>query len=374
MLERSSRKVSTTTGPHRELRVGVVGVGRWGKRLLRVFSAVPRSRLVAACDTDARALAAAGLSYPGVRLFSSSDELFGSSAADAIVLATPSATHAKLTLRALDAGKHVFVEKPMATCAKDAILVQARVRRSGKVLMVGHVLEFHPSFVLLRALIRAGTLGDVRFVFSERIGPTPSGMSDPWWELAPHDFSLVRSITGREPERVAARRTEEDIIAADVRLPDGIQARIVVGRSNRQPKSRSTVVVGSRGAAIFDGVADESRLDVLLPQPGLREWLAAFAHQWAAAGREMELCASDLSHLRRHSTMSSGEPLANEAAHFVDGILDGAEISTDANNGLSVVLALDAGQRSLLEDGRPIMLRARHPPADDTLSGAASGP
>jgi predicted dehydrogenase len=343
-----------------ELGVALVGAGRWGKKLLRVFSATPRAKVWAVCDRDATVRSEIERAHPGLRLFRGVEELLGLSPIDAVVVATPSATHAELALWALAAGKHVFVEKPMATSIGHALLVHGRVRATGRRFMVGHVLEYHPSILRLMALIRAGALGELRYVCCERYGLAPANATDPWWELAPHDFSLLRVLTGREPELVAARRTRPDAVQAFVTLPHAIRAKLSVGRSVRRHKARSTLVVGSEGVAVFDGLAQGGRLELMHPRSGYEEWLDGFERRWATTDVRTEIESGKLSSLRSFPADSTIEPLAIEATHFVAGALDSADIRTDADSGLRVVSALDAGERSMLQGGLPVPVSA-HP-------------
>jgi UDP-2-acetamido-3-amino-2,3-dideoxy-glucuronate N-acetyltransferase len=355
MAERRSRRapVAASAG---ELGVGVVGLGRWGKKLLRVFSAAPRARVVAACDPDPRGLREAQRSHPELELFSDFDLVIRRPDLDAVVLATPSTTHAALVLRALEAGKHVFVEKPMATCLGDALAIRAAAQATGKRVMVGHVLEYHPALRQLRALVRSGALGEVRLVYSERFGLVAENTTDPWWELAPHDFSLLRLITDRDPEQIAARR-QGDAIEARVVLKTGIRARIDVGRCDHRAKKRSFLVVGKKGIAVFNGLALGGQLDVMFPRAGAAMSMEELVECWTRTDPELEL-AADAGFSRTLLAGTSAEPLAIEAAHFVAAVLDVTEIATDSENGLRVVAALDAGERSMREGGAPIAVQA----------------
>jgi len=352
-----------------ELGLGIIGAGRWGKRLLRVFSATPGARVVGVCDSDpSRLKELKRFDQPFAR-FSNVEALLAHGRVDAVVIATPSSTHARLVLLALDAGKDVFVEKPMATELPDALSIHGRVQSAGRRLMVGHVLEYHPSVARLVALIRAGALGELRFVCCERFGLAQSSVSDPWWELAPHDFSLIRLLTGQEPRFVAARRTGPELIDAVVGLPSRVRARISVGRSELRPKSRTTLVAGTEAVAVFQGVTGQ--LDLLLPRVGLRDWLSGFAERWARADLTAELAAQNLT--SQHCFSSSIEPLAVEAGHFVSALLGSTEIRTDAEGGLRVVSALCAGERSLAQGGRPIDVSA-HPLPRRTTPALAHEP
>jgi predicted dehydrogenase len=340
------------------LRVALVGAGRWGKKLLRVFSEAPRAHVVAVCDRDPDVRSYLTKSRPDLDLYANIDRLLERTRVDAIVIATPSDTHALLGLRALDAGKHLFVEKPMATSLASALALHARAQTAGKKVMVGHVLEYHPNVVRLCDAIASGSLGELRFVCSERFGLTAANPADPWWELAPHDFSLLRLVTRQELELIAARRRADGGVGAAITLTNGIRARLTVGRMDTEERNRRTLVVGTDGVAVFDEMARGGQLALIHTQPGLSDWMRTFATGWRDANLEATLAPSAISSLRRFVPSSSheslDEPLRVEAAHFIAGALDAAEIRSDANDGLRVVTALDAGERSAKRDGLSI--------------------
>jgi predicted dehydrogenase len=337
------------------LRVALVGAGRWGKKLLRVFSEAPRAHVVAVCDQDPDVQSYLAENRPDLDLYSNLDRLLERTRSDAIVIATPSDTHALLGLCALDAGKHLFIEKPMATSLASALALYARAQAAGKKVMVGHVLEYHPNVVRLCDAVASGSLGELRFVCSERFGIAAANPADPWWELAPHDFSLLRLVTRQEPELITARRRADGGIGAAITLANGIRARIAVGRMESEQRTRCTLVVGSEGVAVFDEMARGGHLALFHLQPGLSDWMRTFASWWRDTNLEATLGPSAISSLRRFVPSSShespDEPLRLEAAHFIAGVLDAAEIKSDANDGLRVVMALDAGERSAKRDG-----------------------
>src|SRR5207342_1012672 len=188
------------------VRVGMVGLGRWGRHLLRNFATLPESDLRWCCDPDPDVLAQQAAAYPAARPTASFDDLLEDSALEAVVLATPVPTHHALARQALEAGKHVFVEKPMTFSASEARDLRDVVQRTGGTLMVGHLLRYHPAVVKLRELIDAGELGDVRYVYGNRVNlGTIRPDENALWSLGVHDVSVVLHLLGDDPDEVSAR-------------------------------------------------------------------------------------------------------------------------------------------------------------------------
>jgi len=173
--------------------VAVIGVGRWGKNLARVFGEAPRARLSGLCDTDPVHLSEGRTWAPrGARVTGVLDELLDDAEVDAIVIATPSETHASIARRALNANKHVFVEKPMAMSSVEAQELNKLAHDRGRRLMVGHVLLYHPAIAELSTRLRIGELGEVREIHCVRVTASRKQQREAaWWALAPHDVSLV---------------------------------------------------------------------------------------------------------------------------------------------------------------------------------------
>src|SRR5438477_5172964 len=151
------------------IRTAVVGLGYWGPNLARNFSAIPGCELAWLCDASEEARARAGGAFPRARLTGALDEVLADASLDAIALATPVATHAELAVRVLEAGKHCFVEKPLAQSVADAERAVAAAESSGRTLMVGHLLEYHPAVTRLREILAAGELGEIRYVYGNRL-------------------------------------------------------------------------------------------------------------------------------------------------------------------------------------------------------------
>ena len=315
------------------LGVAVVGVGRWGTNLLRAIGTIPAARITAVCDIDRQRLEGAGRQLPGARQATDLGELLGCADIDAVVIATPSDLHAAHATQALAGGRHVFVEKPMATGYEDAQRLVELARDRERKLMVGHILVHHPSVVALCDHVRRGKLGRIRRIETCRLGAAQSTL-DAWWTLAPHDLSVIRLLLGT-PERLrlqgfgsppeaqgaGGRRAHEPQTRQVARLEfaGGATASVTVGVRGR-PKTRRIAVVGTRGTAVFDDT-QELKLRIQDPSGGRVEVLPPLG--------------------------PDQEPLVLEMARFVRGITDNADLGSDGDSGAEVVRLLETGTRSL---------------------------
>lgn len=322
------------------MRVGIVGMGRWGRQLLRVFSSLDRAEVAMACDSDAERLR----DLPaGPARCESLHELLADADVTAVIVATPPRAHAAISLAALAAGKHVFVEKPMAMSLSDAIAVRSAAERFQRRVMVGLVLHYHPAVARLVELEAAGALGTVTRVIAERGGGRePSAEHPAWWSLAPHDLSLARALFGSRKGSLVAKRTitgaREQIRAAW--HPDaGRCAEILVDTAPHE-RRRWVAVIGTEGTAVFDDLESRHRLRLYRARAVDLEGLDA------AGVRDT---------LKRHAfdapPLGDEEPLRSEADHFVTGILHDQPFLTGLDHALDVVATLEAGQRSMRECG-----------------------
>ena len=328
--------------PHQqELGVAVVGLGNWGTNLVRVFGSLPRARLVALCDTDPTRLAAHAIHPHSPALVADLEDVLDDVSVQAVVIATPPASHAALASRALSSGRNVFVEKPMATSVGDALDLARTVARTGLQLMVGHVLEYHPAFEALVALLRSGELGEIRHVSCERRGRGASRHGTPWWSLAPHDLSLVRVLFGSEPTdfRVAPREpAATGAVTANLRFSAQQTARVEVSATDAE-RARRVTVVGTRSVAVFDDLRPVDKLRVHF----LKRGNGASRTDPAELAQPRALAELDC----RVVPFEPAEPLGREAQHFVEAVLDDQPVRTGAATGLAVVEMLEAGQQQL---------------------------
>ena len=327
------------------MKIGLAGCGYWGKNIARNLHQM--GLLGAVCDPSAKVLESVPKLYPGAVATKSLSDLLTSKGIDAIAIASPAAQHAASAKAALMAGKDVFVEKPLALSVKDAkgLLVLAKKKR--RILMVGHILQYHPAIRKLKELVDAGDLGDIQYVYSNRLNLGKIRHEENiLWSFAPHDISVILLLLGRLPKSVATageswlRKGVADVTMTTLEFAAGARAHIFV--SWLHPfKEQKLVVVGSKRMAVFDDVIKEGKLkifdkgvDWMDGQPVIRQT------------SESTLFFPEL------------EPLREELLHFADCVRTRKTPHTDGGNGLDVLRVLDAGQRSLDAGGKPVAIKA----------------
>jgi predicted dehydrogenase len=323
-------------------RLAVVGLGYWGPNLARNFDRLPDAELAWVSDSSEEALARWAPAFPDARATPDLAEVLADASLDAVVVATPVSTHAELALRVLEAGKHCFVEKPLAQSAPEAEQV---VEAAGdRVLMVGHLLEYHPGIVRLKQLIDSGDLGDVRYVYSNRLNLGVLRTSEnALWSLGAHDVSVMLRLAGEEPLECRAvgesyvHEGVEDVVFAYLRFSSGLAAHMHLSWLDPHKERRFTVV-GSKRMATFDDMEVERKLTVY--DKGFDEDFSSYGEYIARSGDT-------------HSyQVSNEEPLRIECRHFLDCVRDGSEPRSGGPSGLRVVRVLEALQQSLEASSR----------------------
>jgi predicted dehydrogenase len=326
------------------VRVGVVGLGYWGPNIARNFDRLPGAELRWVCDTDASALERAAGQLPGVRTTSDLGELLADAELDAIAVTTPVPTHAELALRVIDAGKHCFVEKPLAQSVEAAEDVAAAAERAGVVLMVGHLLEYHPGVERLKQIADSGDLGDIHYVYSNRLNLGKLRADEnALWSLGAHDVSVVLRLAGEEPSDCMAfgesymREGVEDVVFCYLRFPSGLAAHLHLSWLDPHKERRFTVV-GSKRMATFDDMELERKLTVY--DKGFDQDYSSYGEYIARSGDVWS------------PKISNEEPLRIECRHFVERVRDGGQPLSGGRSGVRVVRVLEALQRSLEETSR----------------------
>jgi predicted dehydrogenase len=321
------------------VRVGVVGLGYWGPNLARNLAAIDGCDVSWLCDAAEQVRAGIARSYPAARCTDVIGDLLDDPDLDAVVLATPVPTHAELAVAVAEAGKHCFVEKPLATNAEDAELAVAAAAASGTVLMVGHLLEYHPAVTRLKDLVDGDELGPLHYVYGNRLNLGKLRADEnALWSLGAHDVSVVLHLVGEEPEECVAhgasyvREGVQDVVFCYLRFPSGIVAHLHLSWLDPHKERRMTVV-GSRRMATFDDMLVEGKLAVY--DKGFDE----DARSWG----EYITRSGDIFCPR----IPNAEPLRIECEHFVECIRTGATPRSDGESGLRVVRVLEALQRSL---------------------------
>ena len=325
-------------------RVGVVGLGYWGPNLARNFDRLPDAELAWLCDESTDALERYGRAFPSARLTASFEDLLADAALDAVALATPVTTHAELARVVLEAGKHCFVEKPLAQSVEEAELVVDAARAAGRLLMVGHLLEYHPGIERLGDLIESGELGEVRYIYSNRLNLGKLRRDEnALWSLGAHDVSVILRLAAEEPYECRAvgesyvNEGVEDVVFCYLRFPSGLAAHMHLSWLDPHKERRFTVV-GARRMATFDDMELERKLTVY--DKGFDEDYASYGEYIARSG--------DIFSPR----VPNEEPLRIECRHFLECVRNGTEPRSGGEAGLRVVRVLEALQRSLRESSR----------------------
>ncbi|WP_437526788.1 Gfo/Idh/MocA family oxidoreductase [Sorangium sp. So ce726] len=323
------------------VRVALVGCGRWGEKLLRALSENARARVIAVADVDRGRLSRARALAPRARLVRTIDEALAARV-DAVIIATPAASHAELALRALEAGADIFVEKPLALSAAQADRCASRAAALGRIGMVGHLLRYHPSVVHLVAIARERRLGDLvsfsaaRLSMSVGAAGAVGGARSALWTLGPHDLSLLSALDSSPLAEARAHLSPcGELVTLEARLESGLAARIELCSSS-PTKERRLRLVGSAGVAVFDDVRAPDRivfLDARGAGAGAPAGERAGHLELAPAGRELEV--------------PWREPLSVEIEHFLRCVEDRTPPLTPLDEGAAVVRILEDVEATL---------------------------
>lgn len=334
------------------INLGQIGIGVWGQNLLRNFSGLPGCSMKICCDKNKFLLEKARLSYNNkLKVTVNFDDLLKDPQLDAIVVATLPATHAYFTIKALSCGKHVFVEKPLALKLDDAIQMIKAARRYKKILMVGHLLLYHPAIQKLKSYINDGLLGNLQYLYSTRVnlGQVRSE-ENALWSLTAHDISVANYLLGKNPTCVRAsgksyiRKNIEDVVFLTIEFKSNVIAHIHASWLDPH-KIRKFTIVGSKKMAVFDDM--ESSEKIRIYDKGF-EWERNYGnYETFLTLREGDILIPKI---------DMKEPLKLECLHFVDCISKNKKPISGGENGLDVLRVLDAAQRSLEDNGKAIKI------------------
>lgn len=324
-------------------RVAVLGCGSWGRNIVRCMHELGALRAVV--DPSPGGRRKAQEIAPGVATCERAAEVLADDDVDAVMIATPAVTHYRLARSALDAGKDVFVEKPMTIGVDDARELVRRADDADRILMVGHLLEYHPAVRRLESLVDGGELGEIRYLISNRLnlGKVRTEESA-LWSFAPHDLAVILRLVGSMPTEVVAtggcylQEHIADVTVTQLRFPDGVRSHIFV--SWLHPfKEQRLVVIGSRKMASFDDVAKE----VVLYDQRI-DFDSTNGVPVPVRGEGVRVSYPD------------DEPLLAECRHFLECLDTRSTPRTDGASGVRVLEILHAAQRSLSADGMPAAL------------------
>jgi UDP-2-acetamido-3-amino-2,3-dideoxy-glucuronate N-acetyltransferase len=314
--------------------IGLIGMGYWGKNILRNLHEM--NVLNTACDSSPKIIEERRKSFPGIKYTSSPEDIFDSGDIEAIVIAAPAAAHFELVKKSLLAGKDVFVEKPLALTVKDGEELVEIAGQNNKILMVGHILQYHPAVIKLKEMISTGELGKIQYIYSNRLNIGKLRTEENiLWSFAPHDISVILSLIGEEPVSVSAYGGDYlndgvyDTTMTALEFRNGVKSHIFV--SWLHPfKEQKLVIVGSKAMAVFDDVSKEK----LFLYPHKIEWQNGKIP--VAQKADFHVVEFD-----------KKEPLKEELKHFVDCVQNRNIPQTDGEEGLRVLKVLELGEEGL---------------------------
>ena len=321
--------------------VAVIGCGYWGKNLVRNFAQLRALRWI--CDANEDLLAAQAQLYPGVRLTNQLEDVLNDSETDALVIATPAALHYAQAKAAILSGKDLFVEKPLALWYREGQELIELAETHQAILMVGHILEYHPAVTLLKEIVQRGELGRIWYIYSNRLNLGKVRQEENiLWSFAPHDISVITSLVDAQPNTVSASGGSylqsgiADVTVTNLLFDEGVQGHIFVSWLHPY-KEQKLVVIGDRKMAVFDDTVREGKLKIY--DKGI-EWRAG-----APVPRQTAETTLFLEEV---------EPLRLECEHFLHCIQERQRPVTDGQSALRVLKVLEASQLSLERGGVPV--------------------
>jgi predicted dehydrogenase len=334
------------------IKIAVVGAGGWGINHVRTFARAKGAQLVAVADPSEAALKRAGGFAPNARLLRGLEEVLAAPDIDAVVLATPASAHAVHARQCLEAGKHVFVEKPLALSAADAEEVVRASDKAGRILMVGHIMLYHPVIDRMKSIIKSGDLGWLLYLYAVRVNlGTLRRDENALWSLGPHDASIVLHLLDDQPETVSARggaylqKGIHDVVFVNLQFKSGTMAQIQLSWLDPR-KERRVTVVGSRKMLEFDDVHPVEKLRIYDKGYERPPVFSEFSEYLSIRNGDIHIPQVPLA-----------EPLEQEARHFIECVTQNRRPLSDGTSGAQVVRILEAAQRSLQDGGVPVSTR-----------------
>ncbi|HZI21730.1 MAG TPA: Gfo/Idh/MocA family oxidoreductase [Gemmatimonadales bacterium] len=331
------------------LKLGVIGAGAWGRNHVRTAAGLAEVELAAVCDSDAKVRERLCRQYPGVHVGAEVGELLGR--VEAVVIASPAATHARLALQCIEAGKPCLVEKPFALNTRDAEAVAHAAAERRVPVLAGHLLVFHPAVERLRALVQGGELGRLYYLYGLRVNlGQVRADENALWSFGPHDVSVALYLLGETPVRVAAQgrsylqRQVEDVVFLTMEFANGVLAHIQLSWLDPH-KERKLTVVGAKQMVVFDDM--EAREKLRIYDKGVERPPEYGSYGEALSIREGDIFIPKIPNV---------EPLAAELGHFVRVARGLEPPRAAAADGVQVVRVLDAATRSLASGGTPVSL------------------
>ena len=326
--------------------VAVIGCGRWGQNLIRKFAELGALHTI--CDSNPETLNRMEQLYPNINKETKFEHILTNREIRGISVSTPAMLHYPMAKQALEAGKDVFVEKPLSLKVEEGEELVKLAKEKNRILMVGHLLEYHPGIIKLKEMVDSGELGNLNYIYSNRLNLGSFRTEENiLWSFAPHDISVILLLLNEMPREVSAsggyylQKDIADVTISTMSFRDGIKAHIYVSWLNPY-KEQKLVVIGDKKMAVFDDVSSKNKL-LLYDQP--IEWI----HRVPVPRRKEAVSVE----------FAMVEPLKLECQHFIDCIVSRQKPRTDGHNGLKVLQILDACQKSLERQGTTILLASK---------------
>jgi UDP-2-acetamido-3-amino-2,3-dideoxy-glucuronate N-acetyltransferase len=324
--------------------VAVIGGGYWGKNLIRNFHALGALRII--CENNSEVMKGLSESYPNVERTDSFESILKNPSIQAVAVASPAEMHYAMAKACLIAGKDVFVEKPLALKGEEGVELHELAGRQARILMVGHLLQYHPAVIRLKQLIADGELGRIQYIYSNRLNLGKIRREENiLWSFAPHDISVILSLVGEMPDQVITvganylHKKVADVTLSNLSFGSGIKAHVFVSWLHPYKEQR-LVVVGDRKMALFDDVEPK---DKLLLYPHKIEWKN---HVPVPDKKEAEKIS-----------LEKKEPLKEECLHFLECVARRSKPKTDGEEGIRVLRVLQACQESMEKEGKTVSLQ-----------------
>lgn len=334
------------------INIGQIGIGTWGQNILRNFANLKDCSVKVCCDKNKNALEKVRAGFNGrIKVTRNFDDLIKDRQLDVVIVTTLPATHARFAIKALSSGKHVFVEKPLALKIKDAQAMIKAAKRNKKMLMVGHLLLYHPAVKKLKEYTKDGTLGKIQYIYSARVNlGQVRAEENALWSLTAHDISVAMYLLNAKPQMVQAsgrcyiRKNIQDVVFVNLDFNNNVTAHIHASWLDPH-KIRKFTIVGSKKMAVFDDMQSSEKV---------RLYDKGFAWQKNYGNYEtfLTLREGDI-HIPKINMI---EPLKLECQHFLDCIARNRQPLTNGENGLAVLKVLDAAERSMKKNGAPVKI------------------
>lgn len=333
------------------LKIGVIGYGEWGPQLVRMFSQLSRSRVVSVCDLKNDNLALAKKRHPYINTVSSYTSLLNT-AIDAVIVASSAMTHYQFVKDALKKGLHVLVEKPFVLDLFEAKELVKLAQKKKRVLMVGHILKYHPAVLYLKNYISSGEFGDIYYLYAQRLSlGRIRREEDVIWSFGPHDISTILYILNRFPEEVSVQGKSYlqkkicDVSFITLKFPNEILAHIHLSWLDPS-KTRKLTIVGSKKMLVFDDMETAEKIRIFNKGVNVEKRCENFGELISLRNGDVNIPFLD-----------STEPLRNECEHFIDCVFSGKEPCSNGQDGINVLRILKAAQISLKNNGIQVRIK-----------------